>query len=60
MAAVGLAGCADTGATESVTDFYQTTSLSNAYIVVVENGVETLHKGDLIERNGLLGVFQRQ
>ena len=49
-AAAGLTGCDDREKTVSGAAIYSTTSLSNAYIVVSENGVETLHKGDLIER----------
>lgn len=44
-----LAGC-DGEKTDSGNLIYSITSLSNAYIVVNENGVDTLHKGTLIER----------
>ena len=56
-AAAGLTGCSEPEKTEKGDLISSTTSLSNAYIVVSENGVETLHKGDLIERGWNSGFY---
>lgn len=56
-AAVGLTGCVtDEEKTEDGGSISSTLSISNAYIVVSENGVETLHKGNLIERTWRAGA----